>query len=176
MADVLAKQGSTSSLILPAPLPTRHFKVSLRNSTFTERSSKCINSDSSNPLIPLLHHFSDISFTKFFNSLNRRNSRIITAFLDNKAPLQSFLFKIGKSHSPSCTYCHSAPQDNIHILLHCPALTYARLSHLGTSPHILPGTPTDRDLVTPKRLLNFLINIPLFAEFASSDAFNCSVY
>ena len=122
----------------------------------------------SNPLITLLTYFSDKSYVSFFKTLNRRNSRILTAFLDNRAPLKGFLYKIGKVRSPSCTYCNNGLQDNIHILLHCPALSYDRLSQLGPSPHIVPGTNANKDLVTPLGLLKFLLNIPLFTDFSDS--------
>ena len=168
MADILAKEGSTSNHIIPAPIPTSIFKSALEDFNYTERSRKCQNSDTTNPLITLLTYFSDKSYVSFFKTLNRRNSRILTAFLDNRAPLKGFLYKIGKVRSPSCTYCNNGLQDNIHILLHCPALSYDRLSHLGPSPHIVPGTNSNKDLVTPLGLLKFLLNIPLFTDFSES--------
>ena len=168
MADTLAKEGSTSTVINAAPLPSSIFKSALQNSNFTERSRLCKTATTSNPLISLLHYFSEKPYTAFFKTLSRRNSRILTAFLDNRAPLKCFLYKIGKVHSPTCSYCHTGPQDNIHILLHCPALSYDRLTHLGPSPHIIPGTNSNKDLVTPLGLLKFLINIPLFTDFSDN--------
>ena len=169
LADSLAKEGSSCTHVVPAPLPYSFFKSSLRYHSFAQRSFFCGQADTSNPLLPLLTSFTDLHYAKFFSKLNRRDSRILTAFLDNKAPLLSFLYKIGKSSSPRCTYCLEDIQDNLHILLRCPALSYERLTYLGPAPALPSGTTSSRNFVSPLSLLKFLNSIPLFTEYSQSN-------
>ena len=105
-------------------LPRRHFKSSLLTSSFTSRQESLSTSDSSNPLLPLITFFSGIDHSRLFTSLDRRNSRVLTSLLVNKAPRRTFLFRIGKSSSPQssmsllllsstgqCTYPLSVPSS-----------------------------------------------------------------
>ena len=80
--------------------------------------------------IRTINFFSGIEHTRLFNFLDRRNSRILTTSLDNKAPLWASLFKIGKSSAPLCSFYLSACQNNVHILFQCPALAFERLTLL----------------------------------------------
>ena len=157
LADTLAKEGITCSSIKTVPLPVSHYKTTLRDNSFTSRVNNWSDSTSSNPLLSLLTHYSLPQHIKFFRSLNRRNSRIITAFLDNRAPLQAFLNKIDDTINPNCSYCFSGRQDNYHVLFFCPALEFDRLQHLGSSPHL-----ADVNCISPHSLLKFLLSIPLF--------------
>ena len=77
----------------------------------------------SNPLHDLLCSFASSSYTRFFHHLNRKHSRILASFLDNKAPLRSFLYTINLVDS----------QDNIHILKFCPSLSYQRHNSFHSS-------------------------------------------
>ena len=169
LADTLAKQGSAGNLIFAAPLPTSHFKLYLKDCSFADRINSLSEADTTNPLLPLVTYFSGSQHAGFFYSLDRRNSRILTSFLDNKAPLRTFLHKIGRATSPTCSYCFTGRQDNAHILFDCPALAFERLQHLGPSPRqsVDPnyqrhaGTP-----ISPLALLNFLNSTPLYLKYA----------
>ena len=161
LADTLAKEGTISSSFKAVPLPVSHFKSSLREDIFTARVNSWSDSTSSNPLHSLLKHYSSPQHINFFKTLNRRNSRILTAFLDNRAPLQAFVNKLDATISPICSYCLSGRQDNSHVLFYCPSFELQRLRHLGSLPHL-----ADFNRIPPHTLLKFLLDTPLFKKFA----------
>ena len=69
------------------------------------------------PPLSLLAHHANTDFLDFFSSLNRRNLRIITSFLDNKAPLKKFFHHIGLTTKITHTFYTVAQ------LLSCSGLT-----------------------------------------------------
>jgi ribonuclease HI len=84
-ADSLAKLGTSCESYIFVPLPLSFFKATLKEASFDNREQLLAVAVTSNPLRPLLIHFSSSTHTKFFQRLERRNSRVLTAFLDNKA-------------------------------------------------------------------------------------------
>ena len=50
--------------------------------------------------------------------------------------LGSYLHRIGKSETPSCSACGHPTQDVFHLLLHCPATNSLRLSVFGPNNSI----------------------------------------
>ena len=166
LADHLAKKGSNSTPIIPLGLPKSLFKRELFDHNLGARLDSQSAFVSSNPLCSLLICYASPRHLSFFKSLNRHNSRIMTAFLDNKAPLLSFLHKIGLVPSPICNYCTGVSQDNAHILLSCPALDLQRLTFLGNNPDISSSSSH----ITPLSLLQFLLNIPLFKKYTNDSA------
>ena len=147
-------------------LPKALFKRELLDHSLSSRLASQTAFVSSNPLSSLLICYASPHHLSFFKSLNRHNSRIMTAFLDNKAPLLSFLHKIGLAPSPICTYCTEVSQDNAHILLSCPAFDLQRLNLLGNNPDISSSSSH----ITPLSLLQFLLNIPLFINYTNDSA------
>ena len=85
-ADSLAKLGTSCESYISVPLPLSFFKATLKEASFDNREQLLVVAVTSNPLRPLLIHFSSSTLTKFFQRLDRRNSRVLTAFLDNNAP------------------------------------------------------------------------------------------
>ncbi|XP_063692777.1 uncharacterized protein LOC134824732 [Bolinopsis microptera] len=158
LADTLAKEWTTCSFLKAVPLPTTLFKSTLRDNSYTTRATDWSAVATSNTLHSLLAHYSLPQHVSFFKSLNRRNSRILTAFLDNRAPLRAFLQKLDNTINPTCSYCLSGRQDNSHILVYCPALKFQRLRHLGFSPRL-----ADVNRIPPHALLKFLLSTPLLS-------------
>jgi hypothetical protein len=134
IADALVRLGTKCNSVRDIPIPKCNYKTSLVTSTFTKREHNLASDDTKNPFLPLLIHFTNKTHQKFFKGLDRRNSRIMTAFLDNKAPLRAFINNIDNSVSPICTFCLAEKQHNAHILFQCAAMSEARLLHLGASP------------------------------------------
>ena len=84
--DSLAKLGTSCESYISVPLPLSFIKATLKEASFDNREQLLVVAVTSNPLRPLLIHFSSSTLTKFFQRLDRRNSRVLTAFLDNNAP------------------------------------------------------------------------------------------
>ena len=161
LADTLAKNGTTNSNIVSVPLPGSLMKRNLSFILDHAQSHSVSTFQTSNPLHNLLCDFSNSKFSSFFTSLNRRNSRILSSFLDNKAPLLSFLYKIYLVDSPICNLCCISPQDNIHILSFCPAVSHFRFQSFGTTRD--PLSVPER--ISPHELLQFLTLIPLYKDY-----------
>ena len=160
-ADHLAKSATTSGTPLSIPLPTSVLKSILSTDTYSSRTDAISESLSSNPLLSLLAHYAHTDFLDFFSSLNRRNLRIITSFLDNKAPLKKFLHHIGLTTDSLCDLCSEPDQDNAHILYSCPALILQRLNILG-SYTITPNSSPPH----PQLLLDFLLSTSTYSCYA----------
>ena len=128
------------------------------NSSRTDAISESL---SSNPLLSLLAHYAHMDFLDFFSSLNRRNLRIITSFLDNKAPLKKLLHHIGLTTDSLCDLCSEPDQDNAHILYSCPPLILQRLKILGSYTIIPNSSPPH-----PQLLLDFLLSTPTYSCYA----------
>ena len=152
LADTQAKHGTSMEHITAVPLPFSFLKKQISDSSSALFKNDISSWDTSNPLKPVLIAFSDQSFQGFFKSLQRRDSRIITSFLDNRAPLLAFLHKIGLSSDPFCNLCFMEPQTNIHVLNVCPALT--RYRHSTFNHYYL--SHQDLSSITPSKLLDFL--------------------
>ena len=128
--------------------------------SFIMDNHKFLNNSSfitSNPLHDLLCSFASPSYTRFFHHLNRKHSRILASFLDNKAPLRSFLYTINLVDLPTCNLCFMSQQDNIHILKFCPVLSYQRHNSFHSSNF------------SPSELLHFLLSLPLYNSFLDVD-------
>ena len=160
-ADHLAKSATTSGTPLSIPLPTSVLKSILSTDTYSSRTDAISESLSSNPLLSLLAHYAHTDFVDFFSSLNRRNLRIITSFLDNKAPLKKFLHHIRLTTDSLCDLCSEPDQDNAHILYSCPALILQRLNILG-SYTITPNSSPPH----PQLLLDFLLSTSTYSCYA----------
>ena len=157
----LAKWATISGTPLSIPLPTSVLKSILSTDTYSSRTDAISESLSSNPLLSLLAHYAHTDFLDFFSSLNRRNLRIITSFLDNKALLKKFLHHIGLTTDSLCDLCSEPDKDNAHILYSCPALILQRLNILG-SYTITPNSSPPH----PQLLLDFLLSTPTYSCYA----------
>ena len=157
----LAKSATTSGTPLSIPLPTSVLKSILSTDTFSSRTDAISESLSSNPLLSLLAHYAHTDFLDFYSSLNRRNLRIITSFLDSKAPLKKFLYHIRLATDSLCDLCSEPDQDNAHILYSCPALILQRLNIPG-SYTITPNSSPPH----PQLLLDFLLSTPTYSCYA----------
>ena len=166
-ADRLAKEGTTCTSVTTVPLPCCLMKSRLVTRLDSARCTSTASYKSSNPLYSLLCHLAHPVFTPFFTGLDRRSSRVLTSFLDNKAPLRSFLHTINLVDSPICDLCNICPQTNIHILSFCPAVSHHRLSAFDSIANPLSSLTT----LTPVKLLTFLNAIPLYTDYAY---FNCN--
>ena len=125
-ADHLAKSATTFGTPLSIPLPTSALKSILSTDTYSSRTDAISESLSSNPLLSLLAHHAHTDFLDFFSSLNRRNLRIITSFLDNKAPLKKFLHHIGLTTDSLCVQNQTKITHTFYTvaqLLSCSGLT-----------------------------------------------------
>ena len=166
-ADALAKQATTTGLPTTVPPPSSILKTKLLNNSISSRIDHISTRQTSNPLNNILAHFASPTYLKFFHSLTRRNTRILTSFLDNRAPLKDFLFKIGLSSDPTCDFCESSNQTNEHILNSCPSISLQRSIHLGSFT-LSAGSPPP----SPINLLNFLLAIALYKTFSDKPSFD----
>ncbi len=164
-ADTLAKEGTTSNTLIVVPLPRSVLKNKLNLSSYQSLSDSISSSTSSNPLKPLISLFASHSYKSYFKTLQRRNTRLLTSFLDNRAPLRYFLSLIHKIDDPYCTYCFGGIQTNAHLLLDCPTFTHQRSSIFGS--FFLHTHQLSR--VTPELLLDFIHILPLYDCFAYDD-------
>ena len=55
--------------------------------------------------------------------------------------LNSYLHRVGRAETPSCSNCGSEPQDLSHLVLDCPALDPLRRAIFGHTPSLLDSGP-----------------------------------
>ena len=96
-----------------------------------------------------------------FNISSKTSTEPIPEFLllDNKAPLNKFLYKIVLHQTPLCDLCHDDEQDNYHILCNCPLLYLMRSNHFDVFTLRPPFT------FHPHKLLSFLLDSDLYNSF-----------
>lgn len=66
-------------------------------------------------------------FVKLTTTLTRAQTSVPTQLRTNHFPTQSYLHRIKKADSPTCTACNEADEDINHFLFICPAYRAARL-------------------------------------------------
>ena len=160
MADKLAKQSSSATYPpLLVPLPSSYFSSLLLSQLHSNYITTIANIQTSNPLKSLIISYASIDFQHFFKNLNRTHSRIFTSFIDNKAPLNKFLYKIGLHQTPLCDLCHDDEQDIYHILCNCLLLYLIRSNHFDVFTLRPPST------FHPQKLLSFLLDSDLYSSF-----------
>lgn len=129
-ADSLARQGSASLMIGPAPsLPVGWFEAIAEVDRWTNKLSKDYwaslsgLNQSKRLLNPLIH-------SKLSN-INRKDLKLLTGYLTGHHPTNSYLFRIHVRDDPICRLCQRKEETTSHILMSCWRLAAARTRILG---------------------------------------------
>ena len=162
-ADQLAKAGTTNSNCYPASLPSSAFAASTQNILTSDIIANL--QEKGNRVSCLLSPFTDHKFASFWSKLSRTNLRKVLAFLDNRAPLKAFLFKIGLADCPKCSICGEGQEDNYHLLFDCVGLTCQRLANFGH----FSFTSAAVSYWHPKQFVGFVQSLPLWDGYTAES-------
>jgi len=121
------------------------------------------------PRYPKLKHIDPSmpsnKFLKITSTLTHKQSSILTQLRTGHVPLNKYLHKIRKTHSPLCpqTGCIYATEDIRHFIFACPAYTHARHTlarKLGKKALSSPNLLANEDFI--QHTLTYLNNTERF--------------
>lgn len=161
-ADELAREGAKGKLYGPEPycgIPKSLARRCLEEEVKIRATEAWTNTPGLKHSKALIRPY-EAKRSKELIGLSRNKLRLVVRALTGHCRLNKHMANIGLSDSKMCRFCSEEEETPLHIITECGPLMHKRSSILGL--HLL--SPEEAQLLTPKDLIRFLVDIGLEGE------------